>query len=65
MSKLQLEDCIEALLNFTLTLSIDGSIDLHLSKDFCSNLLNEDEHNRTYLSSTGIILKLLSTFPFI
>ncbi|KAK1418957.1 hypothetical protein QVD17_28111 [Tagetes erecta] len=55
MSKLQLKDCIEPLLNFTLTLSIKQSIDLGLSNDFCSNLLlNEDDHDhRTYLSSTS------------
>ncbi|KAD6453379.1 hypothetical protein E3N88_08084 [Mikania micrantha] len=53
MSKLQLKDCIEPLLNFTLALSIGESIDTGLSKEFCSNLLEEDDHDRTYPSETS------------
>ncbi|KAD6453015.1 hypothetical protein E3N88_07720 [Mikania micrantha] len=53
MSKLQLKDCIEPLLNFTLALSIGESIDTGLSKEFCSNLLKEDDHDRIYPSETS------------
>ncbi|KAI3703352.1 hypothetical protein L1987_73356 [Smallanthus sonchifolius] len=53
MSKLQLKDCIEPLLNFTLALSIEEAIDTGLSKEFCSNLLKEDDHEHTYSSSTS------------
>lgn len=43
-ASLQLKDCIEELLRFTLVSSIDGTfeIDLDLSKDYCSTLLQED-----------------------
>ncbi|XP_076910774.1 uncharacterized protein LOC143568509 isoform X2 [Bidens hawaiensis] len=51
MSKVELKDCIEPLLNLTLALSINTG----LSNDFCSNLLlKDDEHNdRTVSSSTS------------
>ncbi|KAM3374426.1 putative protein isoform X1 [Capsicum galapagoense] len=41
---LQLKDCIQYLLRFTLVSFIDGTleIDLGLSKDYCSTLLQED-----------------------
>ncbi|XP_024996370.1 uncharacterized protein LOC112529352 isoform X5 [Cynara cardunculus var. scolymus] len=61
MSTFQLKHCIESLLRFTLALSIEESIDIGLSKEFCSNLLEEDEEDRTYshtypssTSSTGV-----------
>lgn len=43
-ASLQLKDCIEELLRFTIVSSIDGTleIDLGLSKDYCSTLLQED-----------------------
>ncbi|KAF5775155.1 putative ASCH domain, PUA-like superfamily protein [Helianthus annuus] len=53
MSKLQLKDCIEPLLNFTLTLSIEESINTGLSNEFCSNLLKEDDHDLIQSSSTS------------
>ncbi|KAI3692691.1 hypothetical protein L6452_32512 [Arctium lappa] len=61
MSTFHLKDCIESLLRFTLALSIEESIDIGLSKEFCSNLLEVDEEDRTYsytypssTSSTGV-----------
>ncbi|XP_023750023.1 uncharacterized protein LOC111898331 isoform X2 [Lactuca sativa] len=53
MAKFQLKDTIEALLKLTLTLSIEESLDLGLSKEFCSNLLKDDEDDHTYPSSTS------------
>ncbi|KAI3700334.1 hypothetical protein L2E82_44960 [Cichorium intybus] len=50
-STFQLNDTIETLLKFTLTLSIEESLDIGLSKQFCSNLLMDDEHD--YPSSTS------------
>ncbi|KAK9288552.1 hypothetical protein L1049_017011 [Liquidambar formosana] len=45
----QLRECIEELLKFTLTSSINETleIDLGLSKDYCSNLLKDDPHDPT------------------
>ncbi|CAI9108661.1 OLC1v1008322C1 [Oldenlandia corymbosa var. corymbosa] len=40
-----LKDCIEELLKFTLTSSINGELDLGLSKDYCSQLLRDDDDN--------------------
>ncbi|KAE9450489.1 hypothetical protein C3L33_17611, partial [Rhododendron williamsianum] len=39
------KDCIEELLKFTLSSSIDGTLglDVGLSKDYCSKLLNDDD----------------------
>ncbi|KAK2976783.1 hypothetical protein RJ640_027619 [Escallonia rubra] len=44
VAPVQLEDCIEELLKFTLTSAIDGTlgVDIGLSKHYCSNLLKED-----------------------
>lgn len=67
MAKFQLKDTIEALLKLTLTLSIEESMDLGLSKEFCSNLLKDDEDDSTYPASTsnpGIHPKLYSPVPF-
>ncbi|KAI7728206.1 hypothetical protein M8C21_012898 [Ambrosia artemisiifolia] len=55
MSTLQLKDYIDPLLNFTLSLSIEESVNTGLSKQFCINLLKEDDHDHshTYHSSTS------------
>ncbi|KAK3031885.1 hypothetical protein RJ639_035195 [Escallonia herrerae] len=44
LAPVQLEDCIEELLKFTLTSAVDGTlgVDIGLSKHYCSNLLKED-----------------------
>ncbi|XP_009786150.1 uncharacterized protein LOC107774304 isoform X2 [Nicotiana tabacum] len=44
---LQLKDCIEELLRFTLSSSVNGTfeIDIALSKDYCSALLQDDPSN--------------------
>ncbi|XP_049343660.1 LOW QUALITY PROTEIN: uncharacterized protein LOC125807948 [Solanum verrucosum] len=54
-ASLQLKDCIEELLRFILASSIDGTleIDLGLSKDYCSNLLQEDPSD-PFLDPTGL-----------
>uniref|UniRef100_M1CK34 ProFAR isomerase associated family protein n=1 Tax=Solanum tuberosum TaxID=4113 RepID=M1CK34_SOLTU len=54
-ASLQLKDCIEELLRFTLVSSIDGTleIDLGLSKDYCSTLLQEDPSD-PFFNPTGL-----------
>ncbi|KAL4567689.1 hypothetical protein LXL04_023281 [Taraxacum kok-saghyz] len=52
-STFQVNNTIETLLKFTLTLSIEESLDIGLSKEFCSSLLKEDEYDHTYPSSTS------------
>ncbi|XP_051133483.1 uncharacterized protein LOC127253092 isoform X2 [Andrographis paniculata] len=42
ISPLQLEDCMEELLKFTLLSSIHGKIHTGLSNEYCANLLRED-----------------------
>ncbi|XP_071687070.1 uncharacterized protein [Rutidosis leptorrhynchoides] len=54
MCKLKLKDYIEPLLNFTLNLSIEQTLDIDiigLSNEFCSNLLKDDEHDCTFTLS--------------
>nr|XP_027119642.1 uncharacterized protein LOC113736756 isoform X2 [Coffea arabica] len=48
---IQLKDCIKDLLKFTLTSCVDGELDLGLSKDYCSQLLQRDDHPSTPSSS--------------
>ncbi|XP_071938668.1 uncharacterized protein [Coffea arabica] len=48
---IQLKDCIKDLLKFTLTSSVNGELDLGLSKDYCSQLLQRDDHPSTPSSS--------------
>nr|XP_009617597.1 uncharacterized protein LOC104109909 isoform X2 [Nicotiana tomentosiformis]XP_016459516.1 PREDICTED: uncharacterized protein LOC107783064 isoform X2 [Nicotiana tabacum] len=44
---LQLKDCIQELLRFTLASSVDGNLetDIALSKDYCTTLLQDDPFN--------------------
>ncbi|XP_057958041.1 uncharacterized protein LOC131150955 isoform X1 [Malania oleifera] len=53
MGSVLLKDCVEELLKFTLASSIDGTlgIDLGLSKEYCSNLLQEDPSETTPVSA--------------
>lgn len=44
---IQLKDCIEELLKFTLTSSVNGELDLGLSKDYCFQLLQQGDHPST------------------
>ncbi|XP_071727794.1 uncharacterized protein, partial [Rutidosis leptorrhynchoides] len=60
-NKLKLKDYIEPLLYFTLTSSIEQTLDIDtgLTDEFCSNLLKDDEHDRAYSlsdsdSSSGV-----------
>lgn len=52
MELTQLKDCMEELLKFTLTCSIQGEVNLGFSKDYCSQLLQDDSSN-PFQSSIG------------
>lgn len=52
MMPVLLKDCMEELLKFTLTSSMNGEIDVGLSKDYCSRLLEDDPSN-PFSSSIG------------
>ncbi|KNA11423.1 hypothetical protein SOVF_135400 isoform B [Spinacia oleracea] len=53
VSAVQLNDCLEDLLNFVLQSSINGTLDfnLALSADFCSGLLKHDDHHHHNITS--------------
>ncbi|XP_060171828.1 uncharacterized protein LOC132603001 isoform X1 [Lycium barbarum] len=55
-ASLQLKDCIEELLRFTLASSIDSTleIDLDLYKDYCSTLLQDNSSNLLPNSTSGL-----------
>lgn len=42
MGPVQLKDCMEELLKFTLICAIHGEVELGFSKDYCSRLLQDD-----------------------
>uniref|UniRef100_A0A803M5V6 ASCH domain-containing protein n=1 Tax=Chenopodium quinoa TaxID=63459 RepID=A0A803M5V6_CHEQI len=52
VSPVQLNDCLEDLLKFILQSSINGTLgfNLGLSPDFCSGLLNHDDHNAEHVN---------------
>ncbi|KAL3506776.1 hypothetical protein ACH5RR_032158 [Cinchona calisaya] len=55
VGRVQLKDCIEELLKFTLTSSVNGELDLGLSKDYCSQLLQQDDSSTPFPSFTDTL----------
>ncbi|XP_059300169.1 uncharacterized protein LOC132052583 isoform X2 [Lycium ferocissimum] len=55
-ASLQLKDCIEELLRFTLASSIDSTLEINLglSKDYCSTLLQDNSSNLLPNSTSGL-----------
>lgn len=51
----ELKDCIEELLKFTLISSIQGKIQTGLSNEYCAHLLRDDPSNPLY-TDAGILL---------
>ncbi|KAI5652950.1 hypothetical protein M9H77_30137 [Catharanthus roseus] len=61
MMPVLLKDCMEELLKFTLTSSMNGEIDVGLSKDYCSRLLEDDPSNP--FSSSIDIFRGVPSYP--
>lgn len=64
VSAVQLNDCLEDLLNFVLQSSINGTLDfnLALSADFCSGLLKHDDHHHHNITSPTSNGKFIPVF---
>ncbi|KAI3470331.1 hypothetical protein Pfo_026994 [Paulownia fortunei] len=61
VSPVQLKDCIEELLEFTLRSSIQGKLHTGLSNEYCANLLRDDPSNP--LATSNEVSKGVPSYP--